>query len=76
MNTFLEMGGYGGFVWPSYAVAGVVMLAVIVITRHNQKARERELEMLQAAKGRRRPRRDKATPTTQQEHTTENVSDT
>jgi heme exporter protein CcmD len=25
LQTFLHMGGYGGFVWPSYAAMGIIL---------------------------------------------------
>jgi len=47
MSEFLEMGGYGAFVWPSYAVTALVMIAVFVSSRRFLKSKERELESLQ-----------------------------
>lgn len=57
MANYFDMGGYAGYVWPSYAVAAVVMVALFVATWRGLKARERTLERLQAARGGRRRRR-------------------
>lgn len=57
MANYFDMGGYAGFVWPSYAVAAIVLVALFVTTWRSLKSRERTLEMLQAARGGRRRRR-------------------
>lgn len=31
MNEFFAMGGYGHFVWPSYALALVILIAHVVV---------------------------------------------
>lgn len=58
MANYFEMGGYAGYVWPSYALAAIVLVALFVTTWRGLKARERTLETLQAARGGRRRRRD------------------
>lgn len=60
MANYFDMGGYAGYVWPSYAVAAIVLVALFVVTWRGLKTRERTLEMLQAARGGRRRRREGA----------------
>jgi heme exporter protein D len=42
MNEFFSMGGYAGYVWPSYAVTALVLaLAIFLSVRaHNRAAAE------------------------------------
>jgi heme exporter protein D len=46
LDAFLNMGGYGGFVWPAYGVSVLGLLGVLVVTWRGLKAREREFETL------------------------------
>ncbi|MFZ5789400.1 MAG: heme exporter protein CcmD [Pseudomonadota bacterium] len=47
MGDFLDMGGYGVFVWPAYALA-VMVLALLLLSRLGRlKRREAELERLE-----------------------------
>lgn len=61
VTSFLTMGGYGGFVWPSYALTVVVMAALAIASIRAARAREAELEQLQKMRPGRQRRRD-ATP--------------
>jgi len=47
MGGFFEMGGYAAFVWPSFAVTTVVMIAIWVISRRNLRRAEAELKALE-----------------------------
>jgi heme exporter protein D len=48
MSEFFEMGGYGGYVWPAYAISGVVLTGLIAfVLRRAAKAR-RDLAALEA----------------------------
>ena len=38
MNGFLEMGGYGFYVWSAYGVTAVVIVAEIVAVRARRNA--------------------------------------
>jgi heme exporter protein D len=40
---FFAMGGYAAFVWPAFAVAAVVMAALVIATLHTLRRREREI---------------------------------
>ncbi len=47
-SEFLAMGGYAAYVWPSFGIALVVMLVVLLVSRRSFKAREETLEALEA----------------------------
>ena len=49
MNEFLSMGGYAAFIWPTYAVAAVVLGGLLGVTWSGMRRREAELELLRAA---------------------------
>jgi heme exporter protein D len=58
MTSFFAMGGYAGYVWPSYGLAAAVMLAVLVASVRAVRRSERDLETaqrLRPARERRRP---------------------
>jgi heme exporter protein D len=44
VSAFLAMGGYGGFVWGSYAVAAIciVLEITLLVARHRRLRRELE----------------------------------
>ena len=44
------MGGYAAFVWPAFAIAGVVMTVLWVASWRTLRAREAALEALQRAR--------------------------
>ena len=46
MDTFLQMGGYAGYVWPSYALALIAFVGILIVTRATLKKREAEFEQL------------------------------
>ena len=43
------MGGYGAFVWPSFAITVAVLAGLLVASVRSASARERELAALRAA---------------------------
>ncbi len=52
MTEFLNMGGYGAFVWPCFALAGFVLIwNVIAASRLHAAARERALQRAGAGEG-------------------------
>lgn len=53
MQEFLDMGGYAGFIWPSYIITFGLLALVFALTWRLLKTSERRLEALQAARGRR-----------------------
>lgn len=65
MGSFFSMGGYAGFVWPSYAVAAIVMVGLLLASLREARVRERELKVLQEL----RPHRGRAAAKTAEEAT-------
>jgi heme exporter protein D len=49
LASFLEMGGYARFVWPSFAVTLVVLAGLLIESVRTLKARQQHLAALQAA---------------------------
>lgn len=54
MQDFLSMGGYGAYVWASYVLSAVVMVALLVASVRGLKRTESAFERLKAATGGRR----------------------
>jgi heme exporter protein D len=52
--TFLQMGGYAVFVWPAYAVAAAVLIALLVQARRELARNRRTLTLLESQVGQRR----------------------
>ena len=50
------MGGYGGYIWPAWGIALVVLALLIGVSVKSMRARERELSQLEAESPRRRRR--------------------
>jgi len=55
LSTFFAMGGYAGFIWPAYGLAGVVLVGLMVVSRRALKAAERDLAALEGAQETNRP---------------------
>ena len=47
LSTFLDMGGYAGFVWPAYAIAAVVLIGLFVASKRSLKVTEAALKALE-----------------------------
>jgi heme exporter protein D len=54
MSEFFHMGGYGGYVWPTYGIAALVLVVLLLATLRGLKKSEKTLDSLQ--QGRRRQR--------------------
>ena len=54
LTSFLEMGGYARFVWPSFAITLFVLAGLLIESMHALRVRQRRLAALQAAAQRRR----------------------
>jgi heme exporter protein D len=48
-QTFLAMGGYGGFVWPAFVLTAAVLVGLLVTTLRRLRALEGDLLRLQAS---------------------------
>ncbi len=47
ITDFLSMGGYGAYIWPAFAVTAVILIAMLVSSVRELRARETELKALQ-----------------------------
>jgi heme exporter protein D len=56
MSAYFAMGGYGGYIWPAYAVTAAVLLIVWFSSVRTLRAREMDIETAEAAS----PRRERA----------------
>jgi heme exporter protein D len=65
LSSFFAMGGYAGYVWPSYSLAIAVMVAVLVASLRGVKNAERELEQIQSLRPSRRRRAQQAASVTE-----------
>ncbi len=57
LTSFLEMGGYGGYVWPAFALSAVVLVALLVESLRRLRTGERALARLEAEAPARRGKR-------------------
>lgn len=51
MQSFLDMGGYGGFVWPAYGVTAVVLVGLLVASLRALRKRQAALDALERETG-------------------------
>ncbi|MCR4378032.1 MAG: heme exporter protein CcmD [Rhodospirillales bacterium] len=49
MQEFLSMGGYGAYVWPSYVMSAVLLVALLAASVRGLKSTETEFDRLRAA---------------------------
>ncbi len=47
-QTFLDMGGYAGFVWPAYALAAAILVGLLFVSLRQLRKAEADLEALGA----------------------------
>jgi heme exporter protein D len=41
--SFIDMGGYGGYVWPAFGVTALVLLGLLLASLRSLRARENAL---------------------------------
>ena len=46
LKAFIDMGGYGAFIWPSYGLSALVLIAILWQSRARLKRSAAELESL------------------------------
>ena len=56
--SFLEMGGYGGFVWPAFGLTALLMLVLLLDSLRRLRTGRRALERLEGQMPQRRRRSD------------------
>ncbi|MGH6881439.1 heme exporter protein CcmD [Hypericibacter sp.] len=55
LGSFFDMGGYGAFVWPAYALVAALLVWLLVNRIGRLKRRESELARLEQARESERP---------------------
>jgi heme exporter protein D len=45
---FIEMGGYGGYIWPAFGATALVLLGLLLVSLRSLRAREDALAALQS----------------------------
>jgi heme exporter protein D len=55
--AILSMGGYGGYVWPAYVLAALVMAGLLAVSLIGARQSEKELARLQLLRPDRAARR-------------------
>ena len=56
MATFFEMGGYAAFVWPSWIIGLIVLLAVSLISFNHDRRIKMQLSKLDALDTQKKPK--------------------
>lgn len=64
MTDFFAMGGYAAFVWPSYALAALVLLGLLIASLKGLREAEATVKALESARPARRRSRPAAKPET------------
>ncbi|MEQ9346634.1 MAG: heme exporter protein CcmD [Thalassospira sp.] len=59
MSEFFSMGGYGSYIWGSYAITAIAMFALLIATLRGLRASRLEREQLEAVLQSHRPRKNK-----------------
>ena len=54
MIEFLNMGGYAGYIWPSYGAVALAMIVLLAASVRGARKAEKEAAALQALSPRRR----------------------
>ncbi|MBC8268989.1 MAG: heme exporter protein CcmD [Rhodospirillaceae bacterium] len=49
IKEFLDMGGYGAYIWPSYGVTAVVMIVMLVTSLRGLRENEVTLQSLEVS---------------------------
>jgi heme exporter protein D len=50
LMAFLSMGGKGGYIWPAYLIAAVVLIALLVNSLRSARIQESRLAALRQAR--------------------------
>jgi heme exporter protein D len=49
IKDFIDMGGYGAYIWPSYGVTAVVMIVMLVTSLRGLRENEATLQSLEVS---------------------------
>ncbi len=55
--TFFDMGGYGLFIWPCFAISALVLLVLYFSSRQRLKIVEQELALIEGRRQKRNGRK-------------------
>ena len=44
--TFLDMSGYGNFIWPAFGISAIILLGILVNSQRFLKRTENELKTI------------------------------
>jgi heme exporter protein D len=58
MQDYLAMGGYAAFIWPAYGLTVLALIGILWSSLATLRAAERRAARFEAARPRRRARRD------------------
>ncbi|MBK8176797.1 MAG: heme exporter protein CcmD [Rhodospirillales bacterium] len=47
LETYFEMGGYGGYVWPAFGITILVLAALLIASLRSLRARKAALDALE-----------------------------
>jgi len=50
VSEFLEMGGYGAFIWPAYGAGAILMAGLLILSWKSMRQREALVESLRASR--------------------------
>jgi heme exporter protein D len=53
IQTFLDMGGYAGFVWPAYVLAAAILAGLLLVSLRQLRKAEADLAALAAQRPKR-----------------------
>ena len=62
MQEYFAMGGYAAFIWPAYGLTILALIGILWSSLAGLRSAERRAALFEAARPRRRPRRESGTP--------------
>lgn len=51
LTSFIDMGGYGAYVWPAYGAAAAVLIGLVAVSLRTLRSREAALKALEGDGG-------------------------
>lgn len=59
LYEFMDMGGYGAFIWPAYTISAAVLILLVVFSLRRLRQIESDLKPLEQSRKARRRQRSK-----------------
>lgn len=50
MDTYFSMGGHAAYIWPSYLIAAIILIALLVTSLRAVRTQEAQLKALRQAR--------------------------